>query len=138
MRKKKCKKCLCSYPATRDYFGSTPSNNLRGTCRNCIRARSSAYDRAHPERTTKRGAKPSTDFGYSDRVEIIASQEYKCIYCRERIDHFNCELDHKTPISRGGANSLENLQALCSRCNREKHSKTDAEHRAWRRKNNLD
>ena len=137
MKQKKCTKCLKSFPATRDHFGSTPSGNLRGACRTCMNARSKDYDRANPSRMTKRGAKPSADFGYSIHAELLAKQNHKCVYCNERIGMWDSELDHKTPISKGGANSLENLHALCSRCNREKHNKTDAEHRAWRRLNRL-
>ena len=42
-----------------------------------------------------------------------------CIACGEPWT----ECDHIVPLSRGGTDSLENLQPLCQSCNRAKHNK---------------
>jgi|TARA_Y100000310_G_C20682915_1_gene817108 5-methylcytosine-specific restriction endonuclease McrA len=34
-------------------------------------------------------------------------------------------LDHIYPISRGGADTLDNLQGMCITCNKKKHNKVD-------------
>jgi len=41
----------------------------------------------------------------------------RCVYCG---DASNLEFDHVIPYSKGGADSVENLQILCRRCNRSK------------------
>jgi 5-methylcytosine-specific restriction endonuclease McrA len=37
--------------------------------------------------------------------------------------HLLIEVDHKVPVAKGGLSVMENLQALCWRCNRTKSSK---------------
>ena len=37
------------------------------------------------------------------------------------------DIDHIMPISRGGANTLENLAAMCPGCNRSKSDRTQSE-----------
>lgn len=39
--------------------------------------------------------------------------------------------DHKQPLSRGGANSPDNIVAACYLCNHTKGNMTDLEFRAW-------
>ena len=53
-----------------------------------------------------------------------------CAYCGNPLNGAG-EIDHKTPISRGGDNSPGNLTLACRPCNRDKHGKTVAEFRAW-------
>src|SRR5690242_6101955 len=50
-----------------------------------------------------------------------------CFYCGVLLALANISLDHKVPVSRGGANTQENLQAICRRCNQAKGSFTDKE-----------
>ena len=68
--------------------------------------------------------------------EIGDAQGWKCTYCDSkvsipglgvaRVDR--AELDHKTPISRGGTGMLDNLQVLCWWCNNSKSAMTHEEH----------
>lgn len=42
----------------------------------------------------------------------------RCPYCqRVFIDVFNCQIDHRKPVSRGGSLGAENLIACCGHCN---------------------
>lgn len=50
-----------------------------------------------------------------------------CYLCFLPIDFGNDHLEHKTPISRGGGNTFENLDVSCAGCNRRKHTKTAEE-----------
>jgi hypothetical protein len=64
-------------------------------------------------------------FGQAIREEILGGAS--CAHCGATD---NLEIDHKTPISRGGSCELDNLQALCRPCNRSKGRKTMEE---WQR-----
>lgn len=62
-----------------------------------------------------------------------AEQSGLCFYCRTEISHYNkrtnsLEIDHKTPISRGGSDADDNLCAACRPCNRAKHDMTAEEY----------
>jgi len=45
--------------------------------------------------------------------------ESKCYvqWCENTIDVFNFQVGHNIPESKGGLTSLENLRAICARCN---------------------
>ncbi len=51
------------------------------------------------------------------------------MYCGVRLTTDNLQIDHMYPVSRGGSNDDENLQALCRRCNIRKGNHTDEEFR---------
>lgn len=46
-----------------------------------------------------------------------------CIGCKQRVHSRFMELDHIKPRSKGGSDHIENLQLLCSDCNRKKRDK---------------
>jgi len=53
---------------------------------------------------------------------VLKRDHYRCQKCNLNLlrDSDNRRFDHKLPISKGGDNSLENFQLLCSRCDEEK------------------
>ena len=54
---------------------------------------------------------------------------FSCIYCRAAIDIVSCQLDHKTPLRRGGGPELDNLNPLiCKACNGSKGEFTHEEY----------
>jgi 5-methylcytosine-specific restriction endonuclease McrA len=48
-----------------------------------------------------------------------------CFYCNQQLEEFH--IDHKTPISRGGSNNIDNIALACAPCNLSKHTKTAEE-----------
>jgi 5-methylcytosine-specific restriction endonuclease McrA len=60
-------------------------------------------------------------------ADLFDEQEGRCPYCDVFLRSWH--VDHKTPLTRGGANCRDNLQLTCATCNTRKHTKTDAEFR---------
>lgn len=50
------------------------------------------------------------------------AQGFKCACCKTSITD-GYEIDHITPLAKGGDNTKHNIQLLCRRCNRRKHAK---------------
>lgn len=59
----------------------------------------------------------------------IREQGFKCAYCLTGFVGNEYEIDHKTPLSRGGTNAHDNLHFVCNSCNKTKFRKTDLEYR---------
>lgn len=59
------------------------------------------------------------------RFEVLRRDKFKCQLCGKSAAecHVVLEVDHKTPRSLGGDNSLDNLWTLCFDCNRGKAAK---------------
>lgn len=73
----------------------------------------------------ERGARPYTP--PTLRLAVLERDHYACRACGARAGASDgkrmpegFELDHAYPYSRGGAHTLENLQLLCTPCNRSK------------------
>lgn len=56
--------------------------------------------------------------------------EVLCVYCNESVGD-SWHLEHKTPLSRGGTNDLENLAVACQACNLQKGDKTVEEYEEY-------
>ncbi len=56
------------------------------------------------------------------RIEIWRRDDGKCVKCgsRERLEY-----DHIIPISKGGSNTVRNIELLCEKCNRSKGNKIE-------------
>jgi 5-methylcytosine-specific restriction endonuclease McrA len=71
---------------------------------------------------------------------LVRSVEGRCFYCgvdtRNRrfapTDPGYLNMDHKTPLSRGGSDGIDNLAVACRRCNAEKGMMTVDEYLAWK------
>ena len=50
--------------------------------------------------------------------------KYKCRECGASNKESVLEVDHIIPFSKGGLTELDNLQILCKKCNRSKHTRT--------------
>lgn len=59
------------------------------------------------------------------RRAVIARDGLACVYCGDAEGPF--DLDHKTPWSRGGRHTIENLCVACVSCNRSKGACTAEE-----------
>src|SRR5665213_627344 len=104
---------------TTDDF-KTRSNTLYDTCR--------ARWRRQLERGLPKGVKldlePDQILPFTRREfmkwlwEQTGLQAFQCCYCRAAIDAMTMQLDHKTPLRRGGGPELSNLNPkICERCN---------------------
>lgn len=52
--------------------------------------------------------------------EICADHEDHCLMCLRQFERSTLTIDHVVPISCGGAHDVDNIQPLCSRCNKQK------------------
>ncbi len=64
------------------------------------------------------------------RHRLYGEQEGVCVGCDTHFPFRVMEVDHVLPRSRGGTDHADNLQLLCSGCNRSKGGRTMAEWRA--------
>jgi len=84
--------------------------------------RAHAYVRASSIK--RRRAAGGQSFTAAEWLALLASHGKSCAYCRskERI-----EIDHRTPLTRGGSNLIDNILPACRGCNRRKRTMTEEE-----------
>ena len=144
-KSKACKKCNEIKPADRQHFGSTPSGALRGACRRCVNLKSKQYAKANPKSVRDRASRRKSlanSFIPSDELKtrLFSEQNGMCALCCETMDKASLldslvlQVEHLTPVSRGGTNDEENLVLAHRSCNQEKKQKTIPEYIAWRLK----
>ena len=59
--------------------------------------------------------------------ELFAKQDGRCanLFCGAELTKGNIHLDHREALSRGGSNTIDNLQYLCVACNLSKFNRTE-------------
>lgn len=79
-----------------------------------------AYDSRQPARHAARSCRRRGGSVTLADVRALFSAEPACAYCGAEPQ----EVDHATPLARGGAGGLENLVLACRHCNRSKGTQT--------------
>ncbi len=147
---KKCKDCGTEYLETREYFGQY--KNIRGgvtkigyrnTCRKCMAERTAKHSEENPHlvqnRRDRRKELEENARGYywDSDIQIIRKElQEQCRFCGASLNGGG-EIEHLTPLSRGGTNYPRNLTLACLNCNREKTNKTLEEYCEWRAERGL-
>ena len=83
-------------------------------------------------RTDERTIRPTERVTWpkSLKRQLMRRQNNVCAYCGKRRTAPSFDIDHMTPVVRGGSNEASNLQVICRPCNQRKGDQTDAEFRA--------
>ena len=63
------------------------------------------------------------------KQQLMTRQDNTCVYCGCRRTAPSFDIDHMTPVVRGGSNATNNLQVICRPCNQRKGLQTDQEFR---------
>lgn len=69
----------------------------------------------------------SEHFTSSDVENLLVEQQGLCYYCSSDISE-GYHIEHKTPLSRGGTDTKDNLCLSCKQCNWSKGKKTEEEY----------
>jgi hypothetical protein len=73
------------------------------------------------------------------RFEVFKRDSFICQYCGKSAPEVVLEIDHITPVSKGGKNTITNLITACFDCNRGKSNRTLTENQTLKaQKNELD
>jgi len=71
------------------------------------------------------------------KTAVRTRDNNRCVYCGKRTTSKagarQSNIDHSVPKSRGGNNTMKNLQNTCRRCNQEKGAKTNKEYLKWKK-----
>ncbi len=68
-------------------------------------------------------------FAAGQKEALFRQQDGRCMYCGAARDIREFQIDHMTPVVRGGPHRMDNFQLLCGPCNNRKRDHTDDEFR---------
>lgn len=152
VRKKSAVKTAAKYHANKDAFKrkACPDCGVKklnpGRCTAChekVRPKADPKKReaANRRHNAKRNAvvRGAPKAEGIDPFSIFNRDGWRCTYCRRdtpaqhRGKHIESspELDHRTPISRGGTHTADNVALACRWCNGRKQAKTPDEFLQW-------
>jgi 5-methylcytosine-specific restriction endonuclease McrA len=104
----------------KQYRERFPEKNQQWVKENLEKVRLNARRGNHKRRSNK--ARNGGSFTSTEWLDLLNRYEHKCLCCGEK--NIVLSIDHVIPISKGGINSIENIQPLCSSCNSRKGNKT--------------
>jgi 5-methylcytosine-specific restriction endonuclease McrA len=88
------------------------------------------YFKLHPEKSVaannRRRARKHTSGGSHTEEQwqaMKAFYDYRCLCCGKREPEIRLTRDHVMPLTKGGTDSIDNIQPLCARCNSKKNFK---------------
>lgn len=77
----------------------------------------------------KKGA--SGDYTKNDFLSLFEEGDQSCYLCGCSINKFDFHIEHKTPLTRGGSNEIDNIGISCMTCNIRKGDRTEEEFREY-------
>lgn len=97
---------------------------IRGLIRESIIASSPKPKRSQKiKKTATKAKRRSRHISQSTRVDVLRRDNYRCVFCGVSSKKAELEIDHIVPFSHGGGNTINNLQTLCSDCNKGKSNR---------------
>lgn len=141
-----CKDCGRTLPETREYFGQFKNKRasgaivigFRNSCRECMAANTAQHTAANPDQHRARGerravreATANAKVDEADVARVRRALDDRCRYCDAGLNGAG-EVDHLTPVRRGGSGRIGNITIACMPCNRAKLGKTLDEFLMWR------
>lgn len=72
----------------------------------------------HRRRSTLNGA---GSFTAAEWAALKAQYDHRCLACKRQEPEIRLTVDHVKPLSRGGLNTIANIQPLCKSCNSAKY-----------------
>ncbi|QPB43420.1 HNH endonuclease [Rodentibacter haemolyticus] len=151
MEYKYCKDCGEYLPVDREHFGQYKNKRsdgsikvaYRNSCRKCMAANTAKYHRENPLAMAARIKRRSQHMeiaggSYTEQEISILRNKLNdmCRFCGKSLNGGG-DIEHLTPISRGGSNNINNLTLSCHKCNKEKTNKTLFEYLEWRQERKL-
>lgn len=110
-----CFKCLPQYQQKENHprwkGGVTIGENKKG------------YGRLHCLKRRAYKLRAGGEFSVEEWGGILRRFGNKCLACGRGADEITISVDHVVPLSKGGTNSIDNIQPLCRSCNSKKHAK---------------
>lgn len=80
-------------------------------------------DKIKVQESARRAAKRSGGrFTVAEWVAMKQRYDYHCLRCGRREPEIKLSADHVIPLSKGGMNTIDNIQPLCKSCNTAKHT----------------
>lgn len=64
-------------------------------------------------------------------VQTLIDTSSQCRYCGDYLTRHNRELDHITPVAKGGNSTLDNVQIICKNCNKAKGHSDEPTFLSW-------
>ncbi len=127
---KQCCQCGNVYPITMFTRRADRRDSYRGCCKPCMGERARRGKLENPERIREQHRQAQRNrrarireslgsFTREDWQEIIYKYGHRCLCCGTQDD---LQPDHVVPLSVGGPNVKDNIQPLCSKCNRQKQA----------------
>ena len=65
------------------------------------------------------------------RYDVLAKSKGVCVACGATSTEARLHVDHIIPISMGGRNHMDNMQALCYKCNTQKRDRDETDFMRW-------
>ncbi|KGT40546.1 HNH endonuclease [Bacillus cereus] len=134
---------ICGETKKANHFVIDPKcvDGRQNICKSCSNARIRERNKQHTNNKTliywnRRANSLNKNTGNrhivsgQELLEQYEKQNTLCYYCKVNIKDDN-HIEHKSPISRGGKNKMENIVFSCPDCNRLKHTRTDSEFRLF-------